>query len=149
MVEDPLTDEERRSVAEKFVGDLNLPMPALLDGVDDAVSRAYASHPDRLYLIGKDGRVAYAGERGPIGFKPALMREAIEDELVRIEVTSSQAVRKTESKKSLRQLLDADSDGELSSEEIRRAAEVLGALDRNGDGKLSEHELPPVKSPMR
>lgn len=84
-VEDPVSDEERRDVAKHFVAEMKLKLPALLDGVDDAVGKAYASHPDRLYLIGKDGRVAYAGARGPRGFKPRELAEAIEDELFRIE----------------------------------------------------------------
>ena len=60
---------------------MGLEIPALLDGVDDAASRAYASHPDRLYLIGKDGKVAYAGARGPKGFSPKELRAAIQAEL--------------------------------------------------------------------
>lgn len=83
-VEDPVSDEERREVAQHFVAEMKMPLPALLDGVDDAVGKAYASHPDRLYLIGKDGRIAYAGDRGPRGFKPRELEEAIEDELFRI-----------------------------------------------------------------
>lgn len=81
VVEDPISDEERRKVARKFVADMGLDIPALLDGVDDAVSRAYASHPDRLYLIGKDGKVAYAGARGPKGFSPKALGAAIVTEL--------------------------------------------------------------------
>ena len=81
LVEDPISDEERLKVARKFVADMGLEIPALLDGVDDAVSRAYASHPDRLYLIGKDGKVAYAGARGPKGFSPKELRAAIATEL--------------------------------------------------------------------
>lgn len=88
-VEDPISDAERRSVAKKFVADMNLEIPTLLDGVDDAVGKAYASHPDRLYLIGKDGLVAYAGDRGPFGFEPRELAEAIEDELFRIEAKQS------------------------------------------------------------
>ena len=84
-VEDPITDAERRSVAKQFVADMNLEIPALLDGIDDAVSKAYASHPDRLYLVGQDGLVAYAGDRGPFGFAPRELVEAIEDELFRLE----------------------------------------------------------------
>lgn len=49
----------------------------MLDKVDDAVSRAYASHPDRLYLVGKDGRIAFAGAQGPQGLKPLQLKEAI------------------------------------------------------------------------
>ena len=84
-VEDPVSDAERRSVAAQVVAEMKLKIPALLDGIDDAVSLAYASHPDRLYLIGEDGRVAYAGDRGPFGFEPQELAEAIEDELFRLE----------------------------------------------------------------
>lgn len=149
MVEDPLTDKERREVAQKFVADMGLAMPALLDGVDDAVGKAYASHPDRLYLIGKDGLVAYAGDKGPMGFEPSLLREAIEDELVNIR-QDAEVVHKPVQKKapaSLREVLDADGDGDLSSVEIANATEVLRKLDKNGDGKVSKSELP-TKSPV-
>lgn len=90
-IEDPVSDDERREVAKQFVAEMKFKMPALLDGVDDAVSRAYASHPDRLYLIGEDGLVAYAGDRGPFGFAPGELAEAIEDELFRLEAKKSDA----------------------------------------------------------
>lgn len=138
-VEDPITDAERRGVAAKFVADMNLALPALLDGVDDAVGRAYASHPDRLYLIGKDGLIAYAGERGPFGFKPRELREAIEDELM---LNKSKALP---APTSVREVLDTDRDGVLSTEEMANATEVLRKLDKNGDGKLTGSELPSAK----
>ncbi|MBM3974410.1 MAG: hypothetical protein FJ301_09960 [Planctomycetes bacterium] len=78
MIEDPITNAERREVASKFVEEIGFAMPALLDQVDDAVSKAYASFPDRLYLVGTDGKIAYAGARGPLGFKPAELEKAIE-----------------------------------------------------------------------
>jgi len=136
VVEDPVTDVERREVAMKFVADMNLAIPALLDGVDDAVGRAYASHPDRLYLIGKDGRIAYAGDRGPFGFKPQELREAIEDELRLIKTKDLPPPT------SLLEVLDSNRDGELSKEELANATEVLRKLDKNGDGKVSGEELP-------
>lgn len=55
----------------------------LLDDVDDAVALAYGGWPDRLYLIGRDGRVAFQGETGPAGFKPTELAHAIGSELVR------------------------------------------------------------------
>lgn len=56
---------------------LEINLPTLIDGLDDAVGRAYAAWPDRLYLIGKDGRIAYKSDPGPRGFKPEELAEAI------------------------------------------------------------------------
>jgi len=38
----------------------------------------YYPLPDRLYLIGRDGRAAYRGGPGPFGFVAAELEEAIE-----------------------------------------------------------------------
>jgi len=59
-------------------------MPALIDGVDDAVGVAYGGWPDRLYVIGKDGRVVYAGERGPGGFDVVGWEQAIVKEKAKV-----------------------------------------------------------------
>ena len=49
--------------------------------VDNAVASAYGGWPDRLYLIRRDGRIAYQGGEGPFGFKPDELEQAIEREL--------------------------------------------------------------------
>ena len=77
-VADPTSLEERADAAEACVLRLRTRIPVLLDDVDDAVALAYGGWPDRLYLIGRDGRVAFQGERGPDGFKPAELARAIE-----------------------------------------------------------------------
>ena len=46
--------------------------------MDGAVMTAYAAWPERLYLVGQDGRVLYAEDVGPFGFKPAELKEAID-----------------------------------------------------------------------
>lgn len=84
MVEDPTTEAERNAVAGTCVDELDLPMPALVDGLDDRVGKAYGAWPDRLYLIGQDGRIAYAGARGPAGFDPDAWERAIEAELAEL-----------------------------------------------------------------
>ncbi|MEO6595042.1 MAG: deiodinase-like protein, partial [Planctomycetota bacterium] len=84
LVEDPIDDAERSKVAGTCVKDLELPMPALVDRVDDKASVAYGGWPDRLYLIGLDGKIAYAGDRGPMGFDPDAWAAAIEAEKARI-----------------------------------------------------------------
>ena len=78
---DPAGDDERVAVAESCAVGLGIPMPVLVDGVDDEVGRAYGGWPDRLYLIGRDGRVAFRGEEGPAGFEPHELSAAIEAEL--------------------------------------------------------------------
>ena len=78
---DPGTLDERAAAAEACVVRLQTRIPTLLDDVDDAVGSAYGGWPDRLYLIGRDGRVAFQGEVGPDGFKPDELAEAIETEL--------------------------------------------------------------------
>jgi len=75
--EQPKTRAERESVAAACCRRLEVPMPLLVDGMDDPVGKAYSGMPDRLYVIGRDGRVAYKGGRGPFGYKPGEMEQAI------------------------------------------------------------------------
>jgi hypothetical protein len=81
---DPTTLEERAAAAEACVLRLRTRIPVLLDDVDDAVARAYGGWPDRLYLIGRDGRIAFQGEEGPFGFRPEDLAAAIDAELVKV-----------------------------------------------------------------
>ena len=83
-VNDPKTIEERRSIAGRCQVDLKYDIPTYVDEMDDAVSKAYAAKPTRLYLIGLDGHVVYAGGLGPFGFKPRELGEAIKEYLVRM-----------------------------------------------------------------
>jgi hypothetical protein len=78
---DPTSLEERADAAQACALRLRTRIPVLLDDVDDAVALAYGGWPDRLYLIDRDGRVAFQGERGPDGFQPAELAAAIESEL--------------------------------------------------------------------
>ncbi len=56
-------------MAEQCTATLKLSVPTLVDRDDNAVNRAYAGWPDRLYVVGTDGRIAYQGAPGPKGFK--------------------------------------------------------------------------------
>jgi hypothetical protein len=78
---DPATSEEREQVAETCAVRLEMSIPMLVDGLDDEVARRYGGWPDRLYLIGRDGRIAFQGGEGPFGFKPDELAAAIELEL--------------------------------------------------------------------
>jgi len=73
----PRTDAERTEVAEQCCTKLKMTMPLLVDSLDDRVGHLYSGMPDRLYLIDKNGRVAYKSGRGPFGFKPGELEQAI------------------------------------------------------------------------
>ena len=75
---DPKTIEERREVAGECETALQYGVHTYVDDMDDAVNRAYAAWPTRLYLVGLDGKVVYAGGLGPYDFKPEKLRAAIE-----------------------------------------------------------------------
>lgn len=60
--------EERAEVAQVCMMRMNLEMPMVLDDMDDTAEKAYVAYPDRLYLVGADGRVSYRSEVGPDGF---------------------------------------------------------------------------------
>ena len=77
----PKSDQERESVADACVRKLNIEIPALLDGVNNATERAYTGWPDRLYVIGKDGRVVYKSAPGPFGFDAKGMEAALKGAL--------------------------------------------------------------------
>jgi hypothetical protein len=78
---DPATAEERAEVAATCSAALETRIPTVVDGLDDAVALAYGGWPDRLYLIGRDGRVAFQGGEGPFGFLPAELADAVAAEL--------------------------------------------------------------------
>ena len=77
-IHNPVSDGERRAVAATCAARLELRMPMVVDHVDNAVGSAYGGWPDRLYLVRRDGRIAYQGGDGPFGFKPAELEAAIE-----------------------------------------------------------------------
>lgn len=88
-VYDPQTIEQRRAVAGKCDDSLQYGIRTFVDEMDDAVNKAYAAWPTRLYLVGLDGRVEYAGGIGPFGFKPAELGTAIQGYLSRLETAGS------------------------------------------------------------
>lgn len=53
------TEKDREAAATTCASKMKLSIPVVLDGMDDAVSRAYASWPDRFYVIGEDGKVFF------------------------------------------------------------------------------------------
>jgi hypothetical protein len=77
VVAQPRTTPERTAVAAHCCTALKISMPLVVDTLDDRVGHAYSGMPDRLYVVGRDGRVVYKGGRGPFGFNPAEMEQAL------------------------------------------------------------------------
>ncbi len=84
FIDDPTTLGERRDVAETCVANLKIDIPTVLDGMNDATARDYKSHPDRLYIVGKDGKISFRGGPGPMGFRPQQLETALILELKKI-----------------------------------------------------------------
>ena len=80
--DDPKTYEERCRVAKECGQAMKYGIRMYVDKMDDKTMIAYAAHPERLYLIGSDGKVAYQGGLGPSGFKVDELKSAI-DELLK------------------------------------------------------------------
>jgi type I thyroxine 5'-deiodinase len=79
----PRSPDERAGVASACQRGLKIDLPILVDGLDDGVEQAYAAWPDRLYVIDRDGRVAFKSRPGPFGFKADLLGAALERALAR------------------------------------------------------------------
>lgn len=73
----PKTFTRREEVAASCSSALKLSIPLLVDDMEDTVSKAYNAHPDRLFILGANGKIAYRGDRGPRGFKVDEMEKAL------------------------------------------------------------------------
>ena len=71
----------RVAIANDFVQRFDYQIPLVIDPIDNAIARAYGALPDRLYLVGSGGKIAYQGAAGPFGFKPPDLEAAIRKEL--------------------------------------------------------------------
>ena len=68
---------EKQDHAALCLRKLDLPFPALVDGMDGAAETAYQAWPSRLYLIGRDAKVAFQTRLGELDFRPAELETAI------------------------------------------------------------------------
>jgi hypothetical protein len=77
LVKQPAEDDERAHVAHQCCSSLAVTMPMVVDRMDDRVGHLYSGMPDRLYVLDREGRVAYKSGRGPFGFKPGEMEQGL------------------------------------------------------------------------
>jgi len=72
------SEGEREATASTCVRRMGIRIPAVLDEIDDRTERDYTGWPDRLYLIGTDGRVVYKSAPGPFGFSARGLEAAVQ-----------------------------------------------------------------------
>jgi Iodothyronine deiodinase len=77
QIKQPREKSERDTVARKCCSTLGITMPLVVDQLNDYVGHLYSGMPDRMYVIDRDGRVAYKGGRGPFGYKPGEMEQSL------------------------------------------------------------------------
>jgi type I thyroxine 5'-deiodinase len=76
-VASPKSLAERCAVAGTCMTKLAVKIPPLVDDLLNSTEIAYTAWPDRLYVIDRDGRIAYKSKPGPYGFRPEQMAEVL------------------------------------------------------------------------
>lgn len=65
------------AASQKFCEILKPAYPLLVDEFDDRVTHAYSAMPNRLYIIDRDGKVAYKSGRGPRGYRIGELEQSL------------------------------------------------------------------------
>jgi hypothetical protein len=73
----PRDREARVSAARTCRRVTGLDIPVLVDDLNDRVCTLYSGMPLRLYVIDRQGKIAYKSGRGPYSFKPAEAERAL------------------------------------------------------------------------
>ncbi len=73
----PSSMEERCQVADTFAKAMHVTTPMVVDGIDNQVGQAYGAWPDRLYIVDREGKIAFTGGPGPFGFNPREMEQSL------------------------------------------------------------------------
>jgi hypothetical protein len=82
---------ERCTVAARLLTDEKLTIPAIIDKMDNNIAETYDAHPNRAYVITKDGLIGARGPNpGPTGWKPGL--KAIKAWLVEYKATGKESI---------------------------------------------------------
>jgi len=76
-VPSPKNLQERCVLAETCLTKLSLKIPPLIDDLANSTEIAYTAWPDRLYVLDRDGNIAYKSRPGPYGFKPGEMDDVL------------------------------------------------------------------------
>jgi thiol-disulfide isomerase/thioredoxin len=70
--------EDRVKAGAACSSGLKIPFPMLVDEMDNRVGRTYKAWPIRVYVVDKEGRIAFKSATGPFGFVVDAVRPALE-----------------------------------------------------------------------
>lgn len=71
----PKSLEQRIVIANDFIKRFHYPLPFGVDEMNNAADSAYAAWPERIYIVGEDGRITYRGGMGPFNYHPKEARD--------------------------------------------------------------------------
>ena len=77
VFDEPVTEEERVEAASACQVSLDLHMPMLVDRIDNDVDNKYVGLPMRMFLVDADGKIAFAGRKGPFGWDDEAFEQAL------------------------------------------------------------------------
>jgi hypothetical protein len=66
----PKSLEQRIVIANDFIKRFHYPLPFGVDEMSNAADNAYSAWPERIYIVGEDGHIAYRGGMGPFNYHP-------------------------------------------------------------------------------
>ena len=90
----PKTFTQRSNIASKMCTKLKISLPCLIDGLDNKVAINYSAWPDRIYVVGVDGKIIFKGGPGPRGFKPKEAADVLQKYLPTLAEQSDSASEK-------------------------------------------------------
>ena len=81
VYDSPGTDGARAAIATVCMKRYHFPFRMVLDTMDDATEANYIADPDRLYVVGADGTIAWKSGLGPFYFDVESWYEALKEEV--------------------------------------------------------------------
>ena len=83
LFKDHKDSEDREQTASACQSGLKLSIPVLIDTMDNVADIIFGAWPERIYILSREGTVAYQGGKGPYGFDPEALHSFLSDSAAR------------------------------------------------------------------
>jgi hypothetical protein len=74
----PKTIADRLAIVADFTKRFHYTIPLVVDPMENTAELAFGAWPERLYIIGPDGKIAFQGGEGPKLFDPEPVAQWLE-----------------------------------------------------------------------